>query len=529
MAGQTKRTRAGKSAGAGSGEGGRPGKALRRKEQHYPYLFEANPLPMWVRDIGTQRYLGVNEAAVRLYGYTREEFLRMKISDLIPPEDRPEWNAYLQQTGSRGELRRYGRHQRRDGSIIDVEVISQEFDFQGRPARMSLVNDITERKRAEQALREREERYRYLFDLNPSPMWVYDRDTLAFQAVNEAATRQYGYSKDEFSRMTLVDLWPEDDVPRNLGNLKRTDSGAVLTHQTRHRRKDGTVINVELLASPLADPRRPLRIVLAADVTERIRAEEEIRKLNAELDQRVIERTRQLEMANEELESFSYSVSHDLRAPLRSMEGFSRALLEDCAARLDDTGRDYLRRICAAAQRMAALIEDLLVLSRVSRAEMRNDDVDLSTLAMEIVEELRRQEPGRKVRVKIEPGMTARGDPSLVRIALQNLLHNSWKFTADNPAPAIEVATARDAGKPVFFVRDNGAGFDMAYSDRLFGAFQRFHTSAQFPGTGVGLATVRRIVRRHGGEIWAEAAVERGATFYFTLDDPRGIPGDGRK
>ncbi len=249
----------------------------------------------------------------------------------------------------------------------------------------------------------------------------------------------------------------------------------------------------------------------------RKRAEEE-QRMKAELERQVAERTAELAAANRELEAFSYSVSHDLRAPLRSIDGFSQAVLEDYAGKLDDQGRDYLSRVRTATQHMGHLIDDLIKLARVARAEIRRETVDLSALAGEVLAELQKSEPGRRVECRIEPGLTAGGDARLLRVVLDNLLGNAWKFTGRQPRPCIEFGAIRDTdGAPAFFVRDNGAGFDMTYAGKLFGAFQRLHTLSEFPGTGVGLATVQRIVHRHGGRVWAEGAVEKGATFYFTL------------
>jgi signal transduction histidine kinase len=249
----------------------------------------------------------------------------------------------------------------------------------------------------------------------------------------------------------------------------------------------------------------------------RQQAEAEIRILNRELEQRVRERTAQLEAANQELEAFSYSVSHDLRAPLRGIDGWSLAFLEDYGQSLDDQGRTYLNQVRTETQHMGQLIDDMLSLSRVGRAEMRREPVDLTALARAIAGRLVETGPERRVEFVIHEGLTAAGDPHLLEIALFNLLDNAWKFTGKRPGGVIEFGRITQEGHPVFFVRDNGAGFDPAYADKLFGAFQRLHKTAEFPGTGIGLATVQRILHRHGGRVWAEAAVGRGATFYFTL------------
>jgi signal transduction histidine kinase len=258
---------------------------------------------------------------------------------------------------------------------------------------------------------------------------------------------------------------------------------------------------------------------------------DELQRYASDLERRVEERTHELQerneslrrnaaellAANSELDAFAYSVSHDLRAPLRSIDGFSQILLEDYATQLDEAGRESLHRVRAASQRMGTLIDDLLKLARVTRAEIRTEDVDLSGMARDIAAELEGATPERKVDFAIAPGLKARGDTRLLRVVLDNLLRNSWKYTAKQPAPRVEFRSADANGGQAFMVRDNGAGFDMKYADKLFGVFQRLHSAADFEGTGIGLATVRRIINRHGGRIWAEGAVDQGATFYFTL------------
>jgi light-regulated signal transduction histidine kinase (bacteriophytochrome) len=227
----------------------------------------------------------------------------------------------------------------------------------------------------------------------------------------------------------------------------------------------------------------------------------------------------QVEAANKELEAFSYSVSHDLRAPLRSIDGFSQALIEDCAGQLDAAALHSLDRIRAATQRMAQLIDDLLNLARVTRAEMRDEIVDLGAMAKVILGELQSADPARRVECVVGADVMGHGDSRLLRVVLENLLGNAWKFTMNKPQSRIEVGVAHRDGSPVYFVRDDGPGFDMAYVDKLFGTFQRLHAVTEFPGTGIGLASVRRIVHRHGGRTWAEGEIGKGATFSFTLSE----------
>jgi len=862
---------------------------LRESEQHYRSLYENNPHPVWVRDEQTLRILSANQATIDKYGYTLDELRAMTAVDLQFEADRVQVAQQIRDRSATETTHSLRRHVTKDGRIIDADVTAQPFMFGGRPARMILVDDVTERWRAEQALKDSEQRYRALFDLNPSPMWVYDAATLEILTVNEAAVRQYGYSREEFTSMRTSGLYVEEDVPALLERTRARDPAARLVRVVRHRKKDGSVMDVEVRSGPITFNGRASRLALGNDTTQRRRAEierarlaaivdgsndaivgrdlerkivswnaaaerlfgytaaeamgqsvsllippdqeeraartrellaqgravhdleavrlakdgrridvamsqspirgdhgsivgislifrdiserkqaaavraelaaivenstdaiisrmldgtitswnsgaehmfgytaaqaigqpitfispkghqsglkkntervlsgeliepyesrrvtrdgriidvlaglspvrdgagnitgasvifhdisalkqaegallrerallrtvidnlpdriyvkdsarryllvnqsdlrhrhlatdeailgktahdilprkyadafdaedravlesgeplvnreivvengddkkawimankvplrdaagkifgmvgihrditevrqsaEAIIKLNAELEQRVMERTAQLENTNKELESFAYSISHDLRAPLRSIDGFSKALMDDYQDRLEATALDYLRRVRAASQRMATLIDDLLALSRITRSEMRRKATDLSALAEDIVSELRREQPQREIDFSVANGIRASADAGLLRVALENLLGNAWKFTGRQSKAIISVGVENRDGQPVYFIRDNGAGFDMRYADKLFGAFQRLHREADFAGTGVGLATVQRIIRRHGGQIWAEAAVGKGATFFFTL------------
>jgi light-regulated signal transduction histidine kinase (bacteriophytochrome) len=260
-------------------------------------------------------------------------------------------------------------------------------------------------------------------------------------------------------------------------------------------------------------------IAQGQDITERIIAEEKVNKLNEILKRRASE----AEVANKELEAFAYSVSHDLRAPLRSMEGFSQALLEDCSELLSDAGKDYLKRIQSSAELMAQLIDDMLRLSRITRADMTLDKVNLSEIAQSVSTKIKSNFPKRKIIFMITPGLTARADKNLLSIALENLFENAVKFTGKVPRAIIEFGITEKDGQKAYFVRDNGVGFDMTYANKLFKPFQRLHTVAEFPGNGIGLASVQRIIQRHGGQVWAEGKVGEGAAFYFKLEENKVI------
>jgi light-regulated signal transduction histidine kinase (bacteriophytochrome) len=294
-------------------------------------------------------------------------------------------------------------------------------------------------------------------------------------------------------------------------------------------RKDGSRLWTTVSTTPMFDEQGQYigALAMITDITQRRAAEEQVRQLNADLERRIAERTAQLEFSNRELEAFAYTVAHDLRSPLRSIASFSDALMEDCADQIDDTGRDYLRRIVGGAKRMAELIDGILSLSRVNSTALTQRQCDLSAMARAVVEQLQTLQPERSVRVTIQEGLVDQGDPQLLRLVLDNLLGNAWKFTREKPEAEIEFSATRDEqGRQLYKVRDNGAGFDMAFRDKLFGVFQRLHTQQEFEGNGVGLAAVQRTIRRHGGRIWGEGQPGQGASFFFTLNEfpcPPGI------
>jgi len=349
----------------------------------------------------------------------------------------------------------------------------------------------------------------------PAALLQVDADGI-IQWANLAELELLGYARQEYVGKKASEFYADES--EGLDVLARLARGDTLRdYQTNLRARDGSLRNVQISSSADIEDGHFLRARLFTQtMTGRRRAEDEIHRLNQELEQRVQQRTAQLEATNKEMESFSYSVSHDLRAPLRALRGFTEVLLEVHASQLDSRGQDFLRRACAASFQMERLIEDLLKLAQVSRSDLQVEEVNLSSLAGDIAAELANSDSSRTVQFVIEPECSAHGDPRLVRLALDNLLRNSWKFSGKRTDARIEFGKT-DGQEAAFFVRDNGAGFDMAYSKRLFGVFQRLHAASEFPGTGVGLATVQRIINRHGGRAWASGAVNQGATFYFTL------------
>jgi PAS domain S-box-containing protein len=339
---------------------------------------------------------------------------------------------------------------------------------------------------------------------------------------NKGAESLFGYSPQEMVGQSIMKLIPPERRGEETQILARVGRGEFVMHfETVRLRKDGTNIDVSVTVSPIKDPTG--RIVGASkvvrDIAERKKAEAEILKLNATLEERVRQRTAQLEAANKELEAFSYSVSHDLRAPLRAIDGFSQAVLEDYKEQMPAEGRRYLAIIRDGAQRMGNLIDDLLTFSRLSRVPVSNQPVDMAGLAADVLDELGVNAGDSKVKVRLGQLPPCQGDPALLKQVWMNLLSNALKYSRKRDNPVIEIGSEIQDGKQVYVVRDNGTGFDMLYANKLFGVFQRLHRSDEYEGTGVGLAIVQRVIHRHGGNVWAEAALDKGATFFFTVGD----------
>jgi PAS domain S-box-containing protein len=369
-----------------------------------------------------------------------------------------------------------------------------------------------------------------LIDNTSAVIYMKRIDDGTYVLVNREWERLFKVHRDVVINMTDHEVFPPA-LARELrsNDLRVAAAGTTVHFEETADTDDGphTYISVKF---PVRDSGGGAYAVcgISTDITPRIRAEQEIRQLNEQLESRVAERTAELETSTAELDAFAYSVSHDLRAPLRSLHGFSQALLEDYEDVLDERGREYLGRLQKNAQRMGQMIDDLLGLSRATRADLIREPVDLSSLAHDVAGDLRAADPGRDLTIDIAGCLYTVGDPRLLRMALQNLMANAWKFTRKTPDPVIRVGQEHREGETVFFVADNGAGFDMRYARKLFTAFQRLHSTNDFEGTGIGLATVQRIIHRHGGHISAQACPGEGATFYFTLAPaPTGAEGDG--
>lgn len=488
----------------------------------YTRYFKEHP-EFVLRALEKVKILDVNDATLGIFkARSKQEMLSSLATVFATPDTLPGFEAELVALGT-GKLLFETEMALRtvEKDLIHV-LLTMTFPPPGNDSGIVLVSlmDITSRKRTVEALAMSNERF--LLATEGAGLGIWNWNIVTGELVwSEQCKALFGVAPDEtmsYERFREA-LHPDDRERTDRAVRNSLDNHKDYDIEYRSLWPDGSIRWLSAKGRGYYDATgKAVRMEgVVSDISARKQAEKELETYQNQLEQHVTERTAQLQAANGELEAFAYSVSHDLRAPLRSIDGFSQALLEDYADRLDDEGKSNLRRVRAASQRMAQLIDDLLTISRVTRAEINLQKVSLSALAEQVADELQKQDRRRRVEFRIQPGLYVDADARLMRVVLENLLGNSWKFTSKHPSARIEVGQTEKNGKKAFFVRDDGAGFDMQYADKLFGAFQRLHAIDDFPGTGIGLASVQRILRRHEGDIWAEGVVECGATMFFTL------------
>ncbi len=489
---------------------------LRESEEKFSKAFHAMPEAVSIARLEDGTFIEVNDSFVSLNGYSKDEVIGRSGDDLdnwVYPSERDRMVNMVKKQGHAENIE--CEIKTKTGEIHTVLMSADIINIGGEPCMLCIASDITERKKMEQALRESEEKFSKAFHAIPETLSITTVKEGRFLDVNESFLRLNQVSREEVINRTSEEigfLKPGDKRNKIRELLKKQNQFSNV--EIEFEAKSGKRLTFLFSANTINIGGEPCRLIIGNDITVRKEAEINLQRALIDLEQS----SALLKATNKELESFSYSVSHDLRSPLRSIDGFSQALLEDYSSKLDEKGQDYLKRLRTASQKMGELIDGLLKLSRLTRSEMHQEKVDLSSLANEIATRLQETHKNRVVKFIIDNDLTATGDPQMLRVLLENLLGNAFKFTKNTKQARIEFGSIVEGERKTFFIKDNGAGFDMVYKDKLFGAFQRLHDTAEYPGTGIGLATVQRIINRHGGSIRAEGEVGKGATFYFTLN-----------
>ena len=491
--------------------------AILASELRYRRLFETAQDGILILDAETGQVVDANPFMKDLLGYSQEEFLGRKLWEIGPFKGTGASKIAFAELQLKDRIRYEGLPlETKDGQRVEVEFISNAYLVDKKRLIQCNIRDITERKLAEMAS------IRLAAIIESSNDAIMGKDLKGIiTSWNKGAEKIFGYTADEMVGTSILRLIPSDRQNEENQILEKIKLGeGVMNFETLRQTKDGGLISVSVTASPIKDVSGTVIGVskVARDITEHKAVEEKISRLNAELEQRVGERTRQLQDANKELQAFSYSVSHDLRAPLRHVLGFVDLLQKDAGPSLSEKCLRHLTTISQSAKRMGDLIDDLLAFSRIGQSEMQKTEVHLDKLVRKILGDFQAETKGRNIVWQVHPLPSVRADRDLLRMVLVNLISNAVKFTGHRAEAKIEIGCAPNGnGETVIFIRDNGAGFDPKYTGKLFGVFQRLHNQNEFEGTGIGLANVQRIIHRHDGRAWAEGVVDGGATFYFSI------------
>jgi len=487
--------------------------ALKDSEERYRALSNATFEAIFISEKGF--CIDANQSASDMFGFTHEEFIGIFGTDVITSE----YKELVKNKMLAGNEESYeAAGLRKDGSTFPVQIQARMMDYKGKRVRVTAVRDFTHYKKAQEAIKISEEKFRQLFENSLDAIFWANPETKVIINCNNAAEILLEKERSEIIGKHQTSIHPTEkaDLYKEMFQKHTDENGSfdeavILT-------KTGKIIPVDISASVVVVGGEQIMQGIFRNITDQKKAEEDLRKLNEELEFRVIDRTNKLQELNKEMEAFAYSISHDLRAPLRGINGFSNILLKDYLESLDEKGKDYLKRIGKATQHMDDLIQHLLELPKISRTDLKLVNVNLSNIVNEILTRFHIDEPERITKFKIEKDLIVNGDESLLKVMLENLIENAWKFSKKKPKTEISFGIAKeiDNGR-VYFVKDHGIGFDMKYVEKLFLPFQRLHSEKEYQGTGIGLATVQRILKKHDGKVWAESQPLNGTTIYFTL------------
>jgi PAS domain S-box-containing protein len=484
-------------------------------------LFLRHPRPMWVYDADTLQFVAVNDAAIKHYGYSRQEFLSMSIKDIRPADELPQLMESLERNRQDQAGAGIFRHTRKNGECILVDITSHAVPFKGHRARLVMAQDVTQEALSREAVDRQERQFRQLHDSLQEALWLSSADEQRMLYVSPAFEKIYGRPSEELVRdpsLWLKAVHEEEKAVALQGQseLRRTGRSE---REYRIERPDGALRWVRDRRRNIVGTDGAVLMVggMVEDVTEAKVTELALHELNEQLEARVAARTEELRFVNQELDAFTRTAAHDLKSPLNAISGFTQILRFRYKTALGADGDRMAEQIETSADAMAQLINDLMALSRVTTHDLHLVPVDIASVVQSVISKLQTAEPHREVKVLVAQRLPVRADEGLTRSLMTNLLGNAWKYTGKRDNALIEVGCAESGGAPVFFVRDNGVGFDIRNAEKLFKPFQRFHSAAEFDGTGVGLATCQRIVRRHGGSIWVSSTLGEGTSVFFSL------------